>query len=1423
MSEAGWDCSRSARLFQDCKFFLLCGLELGVGSMPFEWESRVFHAPREGDGRNRDIFPLPFLKERFEIGHQVSRSVERRVKHRHAVNKRVNMAVHSLNSMFFGGGKSHLTSTVDHLSDLTSSQQDAMRNIIDRVQLMGPPPSDASSAGALSALRAAGSSYTEPEPGVGSVVDMDLSLLSLPNGKVAGVSLLDSIEGQTREMVADFENYMLEDADRWTSIESELLHVPPYNDKLLSSRRGYLDFIQHLFRCGVLGFTSTCKGRVGAFCVSKKPKMVDGKEVKRQRLVLDCRQTNLLFKSPPLTELGSLSALSRLSLEKGKEMWIAGADIKDCFYAVNCPTGMCDYFCLSSDLSYSEALSVTGGDLDSVFKSKRIIPCIKVLPMGFNWSFYLIQVLHEQSVLKSLNIPRSSIVLEGHPPPSLVDNEVISMPYCDNVHSIATSQKVCQDGCDQICENLESLGFELHEKEEASTYFKTLGGEIDGMRGIIKPTSARMWRISITFEYLARAKVSYKLVQRLLGHAMTVCVINRCGMPIFRKLYDFVEKQEGPRRLNASEREEALIFVGLIPMLVADMRRPWSDTLLATDASPDGYGICESHVAAGVSRSLGTWNERWRYKRLPPEQWAPRKRASGRDVFNDVVTVLGEGGSLEDEFIDNDDFPEVPKHLLDFSNWQTAKLGKWGFKDESITIKEGRALVLAVRRLARSQKNRGKNHVVFMDNLALCFSTAKGRGKNFSMLRIMQQIGSISLACNLGIFPRWIPSEDNPADGPSRGQVRPGTYSPTWSTADVSSGKVPKEREENCGEGGDSVFEAGEECNESSGEVETNKNFAIFQPEPKEVSDGKKVSAKCFESCRQQGGLKSHVKARDEECLSRSAGAVRGLFQSVQGLLSGERSGVANRRSGGRSHHVRLSRPSLRDQQIYSRGGEVGGSVGVFQSGAERHFDSLSKSNEGMEKGHALPEQVAPATDCNDGDLHGFVGQKFSEHVADDNHGIRLLSSPRRSPRPKGDKCCSSSPICRSSVQMGHPGDQGVRGAPSRQNWGVRQFNSHRQNRLAVAWSRVVASQEGVEQTDRSHVQLHHGGISKTVPKVSNSHRARRFAPLPIKTWRGYRGSLFSKERIQRGEKPRKMEDGFISPKVRQNRKSATVAQQDVSISDSLLQVGGQESGELLQRCGGSEECMISHIDIFTVSSRPHKFALEIFAGTARVSQAVSTPEHKMFPIDICLFPSHNVLCPRIEQKILTWVRSGRIWLIWLGMPCTTFSRARKNDGLGPGPLRSSDSIWGLPGLSPKDQSKVSEGNALFYFTLRVLQTCIQYKVPFVLENPLSSMAWVLPPLVNFIESAKCLFCDLDYCQFGESWKKPTRLMYKYLDISCLSKRCCGSYNRCSSTNLPHVRLSGMGPNNVFMTLLAQPYPWKMCRDFAQVARALRG
>ena len=101
-------------------------------------------------------------------------------------------------------------------------------------------------------------------------------------------------------------------------------------------------------------------------------------------------------------------------------------------------------------------------------------------------------------------------------------------------------------------------------------------------------------------------------------------------------------------------------------------------------------------------------------------------------------------------------------------------------------------------------------------------------------------------------------------------------------------------------------------------------------------------------------------------------------------------------------------------------------------------------------------------------------------------------------------------------------------------------------------------------------------------------------------------------------------------------------------------------------------------------------------------------------------------------------------------MPCTSFSQARKNDGIGPGPLRSYDFIWGLPGLSVADQSRVRTGNMLLQFSIRILELCEHLGIPYALENPYSSYAWHTPTIVKFIRQYQPFVEHLDFCQFGE-------------------------------------------------------------------------
>jgi hypothetical protein len=209
---------------------------------------------------------------------------------------------------------------------------------------------------------------------------------------------------------------MLQDASGWAQVCDDACRVKPYTDPLLRRRELCVSFLARLFAAGVLSFTRRVHGRIGAFAVPKKPKLIGGKKLKRQRLVLDCRQVNLKFRAPRITELGSLAALGEAEVPDGERLFIAGADIEDCFYACLMPRERWDHFSLEQDVTVKEARVICNRllprELEGLASDCLVDPCFKVLPRVFNWSFYLVQKLHEQQVVASSGCHQSSLVVE---------------------------------------------------------------------------------------------------------------------------------------------------------------------------------------------------------------------------------------------------------------------------------------------------------------------------------------------------------------------------------------------------------------------------------------------------------------------------------------------------------------------------------------------------------------------------------------------------------------------------------------------------------------------------------------------------------------------------------------------------------------------------------------------------------------------------------------------------------------------------------------------------------------------------------------------------------------------------------------------------------------------------------------------------
>eukprot|EP00435_Cladocopium_sp_Y103_P068559 s1270_g31.t1 len=616
-----------------------------------------------------------------------------------------------------------------------------------------------------------------------------------------------------------------------------------------------------------------------------------------------------------------------------------------------------------------------------------------------------------QDADRFLGLGREHVVLDSSPAPDFSPHIILTMPYCDNIHYIGDDAVTVDRATGCVCDGLEALGFTLHEEQSATAEMETLGGVVDGRRGQVRTTSKRIAYLSAAFDYVQTIVVSVEDIQRLLGHAMVVCVLNRSGMSIFRRLYDFVSSCSSPRRLTHLECMECKVFSGILPLLFADLRRPWSEEVHITDASPTGFGICSRSIDPQLSQDIGKWNERLRFKRLPPEQWKPRRRAAGLDPFSDIGTVLGVGDDFDElyGYCNKELFPEVPHQVLNAPDWKTVKMGRWKRRDEHITLKEDRALAFCVRRLSRASKNRNHRHLIFVDSMALAFAVTKGRAHSFGLLRVCQQLSALSLACGFSLRLRCVPSELNCADGPSMGQKHPGPFQEgTELRASNSAATSTEERRASAlsNQGSEGLSEVPGSC--TSGNAQEEGEAAQCDGCEPNASSSAQSSWEAphlgREGCGETGADTAADRVGRKEHIHRSSHSVQIIPDEVREFLQGRRLAVAScrklRRGFGRilGYHVL-------GQQVGERRGENGRSRGVQFPRTARSFDKKQAGFEGMEEGATSQKQTSDAGHSNGRYGHGYVGKRKASLCFENGGGFRYLPSSWRVRRLERKRC----------------------------------------------------------------------------------------------------------------------------------------------------------------------------------------------------------------------------------------------------------------------------------------------------------------------------------------------------------------------------------------------------------------------------------
>lgn len=137
--------------------------------------------------------------------------------------------------------------------------------------------------------------------------------------------------------------------------------------------------------------------------------------------------------------------------------------------------------------------------------------------------------------------------------------------------------------------------------------------------------------------------------------------------------------------------------------------------------------------------------------------------------------------------------------------------------------------------------------------------------------------------------------------------------------------------------------------------------------------------------------------------------------------------------------------------------------------------------------------------------------------------------------------------------------------------------------------------------------------------------------------------------------------------------------------------------------------------------------------------------------------------------------------------------------------------------LQPRIKEEI--GVELALFSAQVIRTCIKFGVHYALENPRTSKLFQLEPILTAIAGAPHYEVDLDMCQFGEPYKKPTKIITSAHWLNPLGKRCNHASHEVWLKGRVRVVDSKGRAVYVNRTALAGAYPFKLVEQYAQLIK----
>lgn len=1405
-----------------------------MGAKPQESPEKKRPPPIEGAGRRcelpfsttmfsnaplqrfGDLFPLPLPRDDGYVGDVSalhSRRSRQRVQKRRLLVSREIETVKCLN---------HLAGFADESSWPSSptnfSQKSALQVVSEAHFKRPPPPERETPQAALRQLlsKKVSSGY-ESGDAPGQVVAYQRALLSLPRDQQDPVQLSHLLPAKEKEQLEHFADSMLLSDEEMAGVLERGFSRDKYLDPVLEGdQTEYHAFVADLFACKLLDFTIAPKSQVGVFCVAKK----SGK----QRLVVDARRTNKLFRSPPSTLLGSADTWTRLEFdEPGAEFFVAQEDVKDFFYRLRIHRPLGEYFALPAidPVQLRDALGFLPPGVEELLDrhTAPIHPFFQVLPMGFSWSFHLAHMAHVE--LSARCLPHCGILQDRRPAPILGhgrgQHSSALLIYADNNNHIGIEREKLLEEQKNMIGSLHSHGLETHEVTDPVSLAESLGIRINGATGQVGTTAARDWRLDRALEGLAfaRPRISGQELEVIVGHMTIRALLHRGLMSILRHAYVFIRRFYHQRhRLWASVALELRIFRGLMALGTANVFAAWDGQPICTDACLSGYAAMESQHSSQEVASLGRYDERWRFRWGDGRKVAPRSQALDTSkVFEDPKTVLPEvTGEVFGDLELVAGFPEVGHDFMNEKAWHPLWNSHITHK-EPVHMIEARSILAAVKHRSRDHHRHRKKILILNDNMSVVLALQKGRCHNYGLLRIIRRISAHALATGQRFHIRWLASELNVADkgsrqweserraedfekrkAPKRGanffQDRGCACKPE--DAKPFSGGRPKEEEESV------TFEGEGKCRSQGYEQRIEAADKVSREEEEEsYRKTEEVRAQAESKCRGKDhfGDPLRERATKERILSEA-----GRILQLRSISQPEHS----HRRRARHSHVRLCRRAFPRWGGVSCRRKVESCPRVRTARGDQVWPTdaaqVQASHEGMAQISAAAN--TPSHDGVPQELHQWShdGHGGAGNVSVQRNLIFNLCPTRRAAQASTSRCGSACP--RTQLRRVDSEPNRTRGNIESRNF-RRDVDPGRQPRSMAggALEPVGGSQEQRSRRRRTAVALHSPQVPGDLATVCESSRGGRRGgdPLPESSWRRQPGPPSQTEEC--GEHSTEGEVGKRQQlqNLQQTRETSTNRESAWQSADGFRRECEKEFSSLVPhwvsgdpKAGAAEGPELQK-----------KAFLSLFGGAGNPAKQFADLGGLSLLVDLSHSLSNDL------SKFSIWNQVFRALhffdCVGVDLPCNTWSRARRAPPWSrmPKPLRSADFLFGLPHLETADFLKVQAANRMFFASVRLIRRCLRLGTRGYLENPATSFVWDTPQIQRLLKHPKVQLVTVHMCMYGCQWKKPTKLLL--WNCAPVDLRRCSGKTRCSRTGRPHLQLSGLSGKR-FLTEQAQMY-----------------